>query len=347
MIPLQHLLQELCERGMEITTDGERIWIKAPKGVLTPQLLEALRARKPEIRAWLQASRHVPYDQCKQEAPMNEQAALEITAIDGEYCLDSRVLAKRLGYAHHTVTRNIQRHRARLEAKSILRHHVEKRTRGRGRAEAYYLLNERQCLILVGSLKKGEEAEEWHDTLVDAFLQARARVRQLEANQSPPAMAQRPVNDLWYQRKRLFHARTRLNAGYWCIYGELLGMVEHYPVLILNALPDGSVGYWWMEYVRQHPEQFHLSLIKTYEHWYPDKRRKVPANQYPYAWLGAFRLWFDQTYLVKHYPAYLKSRQLAESETEKLQALPGAASPCGVCESFTVNPTPLEREIQL
>jgi hypothetical protein len=53
------------------------------------------------------------------------------------------------------------------------------------------MLSERQCLILSGSLKKGVEADEWHDWLVDQFLQARARIRELESQPLPE------INSLW------------------------------------------------------------------------------------------------------------------------------------------------------
>lgn len=108
---------------------------------------------------------------------------LVIVEVNGENRLDSRVLAAHLGYEHETVVRNIKRHQERLEAKSILRQNVGKTTsdsRGRGRPVSYYMLDERQCLILAGSLKKGIEADEWHDRLVDAFLAARNRIKELE-----------------------------------------------------------------------------------------------------------------------------------------------------------------------
>src|SRR5579859_4994785 len=109
--------------------------------------------------------------------------AQDIIVTEGECLMDSRVLAARLGYEHETLVRNITRHKTRLEAKSLLRQVVGKPPKGSrgGRPEVSYLLDERQCLILAGSLKKGVEADEWHDTLVDAFLQARLRVKQLEA----------------------------------------------------------------------------------------------------------------------------------------------------------------------
>ncbi len=92
--------------------------------------------------------------------------------------------------------------------------------RGRGRPETYYLLDKRQCLILTGSLKKGKEADEWHDQLVDAFLQARERARQLE--KQPLQQAPQPrINSLWENRALLFNQRTRLPAGYWCVFNEI------------------------------------------------------------------------------------------------------------------------------
>jgi len=108
---------------------------------------------------------------------------LVIVEVNGENRIDSRVLATQLNYEHKIILQSIRRHKDRLEAKSILLHNEAKTTsdsRGRGRPESYYMLDERQCLILAGSLKKGVEADEWHDRLVDAFLDARNRIRELE-----------------------------------------------------------------------------------------------------------------------------------------------------------------------
>jgi DNA-binding transcriptional MerR regulator len=38
------------------------------------------------------------------------------------------------------------------------------------------MLDQRQCLLLAGSLKKRSEALEWRGALIDGFLQARARL---------------------------------------------------------------------------------------------------------------------------------------------------------------------------
>jgi hypothetical protein len=51
------LLSDLAAKGVLIAADGERITLDAPKGVLTPDLTERLRAGKPAI---LRALRHRP-----------------------------------------------------------------------------------------------------------------------------------------------------------------------------------------------------------------------------------------------------------------------------------------------
>lgn len=45
---------------------------------------------------------------------------LEIVCQDGKWLMDSRVLAARQGYDHKVVLQSIRRHKARLEAKSLL-----------------------------------------------------------------------------------------------------------------------------------------------------------------------------------------------------------------------------------
>jgi len=69
---------------------------------------------------------------------------LSIIMKDGSYLLDSRVLATRLGYEHKVILQCIRRHKARLEAKSVLLQFEAKPSKGSlgGRPETYYLLDE-------------------------------------------------------------------------------------------------------------------------------------------------------------------------------------------------------------
>src|SRR6266487_4213261 len=102
----------------------------------------------------------------KGRVPFMMTRELIIIAVDGEHRLDSRLLASRLGYDHKVVLQSIRRHKARLEAKSALLHFeaVLKHEGYQGATrQTYYMLTERQCLILTGSLKKGDEALEWQD----------------------------------------------------------------------------------------------------------------------------------------------------------------------------------------
>lgn len=101
-------------------------------------------------------------DSRQQQERMQQHAELAMVVTEGEHRLDSRILADRLGYDHKVVLQAIRRHKERLEKKSsLLQFEAVKQRASRGATrEVYYLLNERQCLILTGSLKKGDEAEE-------------------------------------------------------------------------------------------------------------------------------------------------------------------------------------------
>jgi phage regulator Rha-like protein len=254
---------------------------------------------------------------------------LEIVLVEDEHRLDSRLLARYLGYEHETIARSILRHKARLEKKGALRQFVgvlkHEGYRGSTR-QTYYMLDERQCLILAGSLKRGDEAEEWQDALIDAFLQARKRVRELEVQQqqSPQSTSAPLINSLWQQRLEIFNRETRLPSGYWCVYGFVAGhcwMDEFRDVhLVEEALPDGSIGKRFCKHLREHG--FDLRLIKKYPHRYPDKRGVQWANIYPNDWLGEFWTWF-QHYLKYDYPEYLRTHTRALQVPTQRRQLPG------------------------
>lgn len=50
---VERLLSDLTARGAQFERDGERVFIKAPPGVLTPAILDELRARRAEVLALL------------------------------------------------------------------------------------------------------------------------------------------------------------------------------------------------------------------------------------------------------------------------------------------------------
>lgn len=46
---LASLLHEVTHRGVHVRADGETLRYRAPKGAMTPELLEALKLHKPEL----------------------------------------------------------------------------------------------------------------------------------------------------------------------------------------------------------------------------------------------------------------------------------------------------------
>jgi phage regulator Rha-like protein len=234
------------------------------------------------------------------------EASLEIVVTDGEFCLDSRLLAAKLGYKHETVTRNITRHKARLERKGVFRQIVGKPLKGTpgGRPETYYMLDERQCLILTGSLKKGEEAEEWHDLLVDQFLLARQKLRRLEKQPQEPTN-HHTLSDA--MRARAMKNLASVPSGYFSVMGELFKHLYNLEALIQQKIDDQamieiSVGQHWSTYAR---EQLRIPNThrRQYQHVCPNGRI-VLAWAYPLQYVTTFDIWLWETYFPQHFPAY-------------------------------------------
>ena len=240
---------------------------------------------------------------------------LIIIQVEGEHRIDSRLLARELGYDHKVVLQSIRRHRARLEAKSVLLQNEAKPLKGSsgGRPETYYLLDERQCLILAGSLKKGEEADEWHDRLVDAFLQARERVRLLEAKQQQPSPPSPPLHTLTDAlRPRALENLGNVPDGYFSVMGELFKHLYNLEAVVDHALDEQalieiSVGQLWSTYARDTlgiPDQ----ARRTYPHRTP-QGHIVQAWAYPIQYVNIFATWLWNDYFPNHFPAYQRYRQ--------------------------------------
>lgn len=229
-----------------------------------------------------------------------------IQNVNGENLIDSRVLAVRLGYEHKIVKQSISRHRQRLESKSLVLQFEAPRQDGNtgGDKPTYCMLNERQALILTGCLKKGDEAEKWHDFLVDAFLEARQALK-----------THKPfINNKWEVRAKLFGEKTKIPKGYWAIFPILayeLSQLEKCKnlELIEKVTPDISVGLLWKEEMKR--LGLDESLVKAYTHLYSD--RAVSAKMYPSAWLGQFYDWFRYQYMQEDFPVYIKRNNLLVS----------------------------------
>jgi phage regulator Rha-like protein len=243
---------------------------------------------------------------------------LIVVEINGENRIDSRVLATNLDYEHKVILQSIRRHKDRLEAKSVLLHFEAKPLKGSagGRPESYYMLDERQCLILAGSLKKGKEADEWHDFLVDAFLTARNRVKELESRQ-PSKEEQIFTKDV---QQRCIRNEKLLPPGYWCVVTEMWReawtLEAFQKELKPTSVPDGSCGTKWRNYLKsiEHPL---LSKSKKACLHVPNLKNRVEVWIYSDDLLSEFRSWIRATYADYYVISYSPTRLIGAEQIDK------------------------------
>ena len=236
---------------------------------------------------------------------------LVIVEVNGENRIDSRMLATRLNYEHKVILQSIRRHKDRLEAKSSLLHcEAVKQRESRGATrEVYYMLDERQCLILAGSLKKGAEADEWHDKLVDAFLSARKRIDE----QSSAIPFNKDVQSRCIANEKL------LPSGYWCVvnemYKEALIVIPFQKELKDWSLPDGSCGRKWRGYC----EREDIDISQSFKHalWVPNQKFLVGIYTYPYNLLDTFRAWLRTEY-AEYYDSEYSPLRLKNTDHKQI-----------------------------
>jgi hypothetical protein len=238
---------------------------------------------------------------------------LEVVTMHGDYLIDSRLLAARLGYDHKIMLQSLRRHKARLEAKSVLLQIEAKPPRGSlgGRPELYYMLNERQCLILAGSLKKGIGADEWHDKLVDAFLRERQKARALEVQLQAPVSSAHSLTDTF--RPRALENPHRVPDGYFSVMGELFKHLYNLEALFNRSLDEHamieiSVGLRWARYAREVVGIADQHRCK-YAHVCQGGRIEL-VWAYALHYVTTFDKWLWEVYFPQHFPDY--ERNLAK-----------------------------------
>lgn len=94
---------------------------------------------------------------------------IRIEQKDGELYADSRMVAQVLGIEHDSISKIIREKESLL---GISRFEIGE-IKGRGKPEKYYLLTERQSLLLITMVRNSAEALEAKTGLVDAFLAMR------------------------------------------------------------------------------------------------------------------------------------------------------------------------------
>ena len=95
------LLRELRRRGVKLTVNGDRLRYEAPRGALTPELLEAMRQHKPELMRML-ARPPIPPDLASQvEAALRRGQWVRVETDFGDIILaPNRRAAERAAQRH-------------------------------------------------------------------------------------------------------------------------------------------------------------------------------------------------------------------------------------------------------
>lgn len=87
--------------------------------------------------------------------------------------IDSRLLARHFGKAHHDLLELVKQYRADFETVGIVRFQTEKTSPGRGRPERFALLTEDQSYLLLTYTRNTAKARALKVKLVQAFGEAR------------------------------------------------------------------------------------------------------------------------------------------------------------------------------
>lgn len=113
----------------------------------------------------------------------------------------------------------------------------------------------------------------------------------------------------------------------------LLRLVDHGVVVDHTTLPDVSIGQTWGRYWRDQRLEDQFGPRGEYDHFYPNGFPQAASNPqrakcYPIGALVRHRVWLEEDYVQRHFPAYLttKARQGAIS-AERREAILTALLP--------------------
>jgi hypothetical protein len=94
-------LLDTCRRaGIELTTVGERLRYWAPAGTLTPELRDALVARKPELLDRLRPPRYVTF---RRDVRTGQELTVPREALELAWALEDRQIRLAVDSAHQLV----------------------------------------------------------------------------------------------------------------------------------------------------------------------------------------------------------------------------------------------------
>lgn len=106
---------------------------------------------------------------------------IELLQVEGEYLIDSRIVAKGLDIQHEYFKETLAKYQTRLERWGLLRFQtgVGYRPQGGGNPEKYFLLNRNQVLFAITLSRNTEEVLDWKEAIIDALDQLGKQVKSL------------------------------------------------------------------------------------------------------------------------------------------------------------------------
>jgi hypothetical protein len=107
---------------------------------------------------------------------------LSLSVVEGEPCVDSRIVSNELAVDHKSARKLIEQYRSDFEELGVWRFEIAKPSRETlgGRPEKFYLLNEDQTYFLMTLVRNTDEAVQLKKRLVKAFAQFRIAGNPLE-----------------------------------------------------------------------------------------------------------------------------------------------------------------------
>lgn len=283
---------------------------------------------------------------------------ITVSEIPGSVLIvDSRLIAERLGIEHINFMETIGDYQTQIEQFfGIVRFETEK-LGGRGRPQKYALLTEDQSIFLITLSRNTPEVVQCKIDLVVAFSTA----KDLLANRKPD-IKRVPY---WYKRIQIAMSDPDLplQAGYFCIYQEIMGffaeMETRFGYVIpdidektgKHLVPDISIAKGFNKFLRNEddvpsyvrnrfltssePVDFregasHFDEIERYNHVYPKishgEYNVQPANSYPNKYLELFRYYLQEYWIPNTCTEYLVKRDsmgVSEIQRQVIAMLPG------------------------
>jgi phage regulator Rha-like protein len=268
---------------------------------------------------------------------------ITVSEIPGSVLIvDSRLIAERLGIEHINFMETIGDYQTQIDqAFGVVRFETEKPPRGSrgGRPQRYALLTEDQATFLMTLSRNTPEVVQCKIDLVVAFSKA----KDLLANRKPDPKR----IPYWYKRIQIAMSDSDLplQAGYFCIYQEIMGFFAELETRFgyvipdidektgKHLVPDISIAQGFNKFLRNEDEMpsyarnrflgnseavdfregaSHFCEIEKYNHVYPKishgDYNVQPANSYPNKYLELFRYYLQEYWIPDDCTRYLVKR---------------------------------------